>query len=290
MNTIGHHHLDFTRDEDLALLDGAPFTGRSVATTSHETSAQVYVDGLMEGPSASWDSSGRLTFLGWIHGGGMPVGVRHRWDPAGALILEEVNDTAGNQRLTRRWDASGRLVSEGHRPRLFASSDPGTGEKVFLAWQQLRVSAAMPRPAHQEFLVVPDIDDLAVENVEGLGRRVLFQGSPYTGEAVTRDHRGRVEMHTFVGGVEDGPTLAWSPSGKLVVQGLTQHPHGPVGPWHQWDGQGRLLRETVHDALGNRVIVRELDQAGNIIREERRAPTRLARDPETGREHPAPWL
>ncbi|XKK42341.1 hypothetical protein HFP72_27375 [Nocardiopsis sp. ARC36] len=30
-----------------------------------------------------------------------------------------------------------------------------------------------------------------------------------------------------------------------------------VDPWRQWDEQGRFLRETVHDALGNRIIARE---------------------------------
>jgi hypothetical protein len=62
-----------------------------------------------------------------------------------------------------------------------------------------------------------------------------------------------------------------------------------VGPWYQWDEQGRLLRETVHDALGNRIIVRGLDEVGNIAREERRPPARLAREPATGEQRPAPW-
>ncbi|WP_017574038.1 toxin-antitoxin system YwqK family antitoxin [Nocardiopsis halotolerans] len=289
MNTISQELLEFTED-DTALLNGSPFTGNAVTVTEEEVRSQVFVDGLMEGPSASWSGNGQVTALGCVYGGGMPVGALHRWDSAGALTLEEISDVAGNQRVIRTWGPDGRLVSEERHGRLFRSFDPETGRKVFLAWQKLRVSTAMEHPAHQEFLVVPDVADLTVGDVEGVGRLVLFGGAPHTGEAVTRDGRGRVEMHTFVEGVEDGPTLTWSSGGKLVVQGITRYPHGPVGPWHEWDERGRLLRETVHDALGNRVIIRELDGAGNIAREERRPPGRLLRDPETGEEYPAPWL
>ncbi|OKI22041.1 hypothetical protein A6A08_20515 [Nocardiopsis sp. TSRI0078] len=75
-----------------------------------------------------------------------------------------------------------------------------------------------------------------------------------------------------------------------MLQGLRQNPHGPVGPWHEWDEEGRLLRETVYDALGNRIIVRELDEHCDIVKQEKFAPTKLLTDPETGEERPAPWL
>ncbi|WP_017572560.1 toxin-antitoxin system YwqK family antitoxin [Nocardiopsis halotolerans] len=290
MRTVNHEHLDLPEDDDITFLDGSPFTGTAVRTGGSEVRSQVYVDGFMEGPSATWNGDGQLTALGYVYGGGMRVGALHQWDSTGALVLEQISDTAANQRITRTWDPTGQLTGEERHPRLFASFDPETGEKIDLAWQKLRVSARMPHPGNQEFLTVPDVEDLTVVGAPDSERRVLFEDVPYTGETVTRDHRGRVEMHTFVEGVEDGPTLAWSPSGKLVLQGITRHPHGPVGPWHQWDEQGRLLRETVHDALGNRIIIRELDETGNIIREERRPPTRLARHPETGEALPALWL
>ncbi|GHC83820.1 hypothetical protein GCM10007079_25260 [Nocardiopsis terrae] len=59
--------------------------------------------------------------------------------------------------------------------------------------------------------------------------------------------------------------MIWSPSGKLTLQGVHQDPYGPVGPWHEWDEQGRLLRETIYDALGNKIIHRELDENLNIV-------------------------
>ncbi len=257
---------------------------------SDKTHAQTFVHGLEHGPKMSWHDNGQLASLENVSTGGMPVGPAHYWDTQGHLVFEYIDDAYANHRLSRRWNTSGRLVSEERHEAQFGGVDTATGEKVFVPWQTIRLAPGMRAPERGDSLSAVDVSDLTVGEAEGLGRRVLFQGSPYTGEAVTRDHQGRTEMHTFVEGVEDGPTLTWSPTGKLVVQGLTQHPHGPVGPWHQWDEQGRLLRETVHDALGNRVIIRELDEAGNIAREEHRPPTRLARDPETGEEHPAPWL
>lgn len=289
MRRVDHRELEFPEGGRTTLL-GRPFTGQAITEGTTETSAQTFIEGIESGPELSWHNDGQLLSLNHTSPGGMPVGPLHHWDTEGRLTYEHINDPFANQRVIRNWDTSGRLISEERHQRLFASHDPRTGRKVFLAWHRLRVSAAMRHPAHQEFLVVPDVNDLTVEDVEGLGRRVLYDGAPFTGEAVTRDRHGRTEMHTFVEGVEDGPTLTWAPSGKLVIQGITQRPHGPVGPWHQWDEQGRLLREVVHDALGNRIIVRQLDEAGNIAREERRPPARLARDPETGREHPAPWL
>ncbi|WP_017599158.1 toxin-antitoxin system YwqK family antitoxin [Nocardiopsis lucentensis] len=118
----------------------------------------------------------------------------------------------------------------------------------------------------------------------------LLDGKPFTGEAVRYVDGRRVELRTFIEGTEDGPVLRWAPSGKLIGQGSGKHPHGAVGPWHEWDEEGRLLRETVYDALGNRIMTRELDRSGNIVKEERSVPTRLREDPETGEYRPAPWL
>ncbi|WP_116244585.1 toxin-antitoxin system YwqK family antitoxin [Nocardiopsis sp. FIRDI 009] len=133
-----------------------------------------------------------------------------------------------------------------------------------------------------------DIDEL--EFPGDSSGAALLDGKPFTGEAVRHADGRRVELRTFIEGYEDGPVLRWSPSGKLIVQGSRKHPHGAVGPWHEWDEEGRLLRETVYDALGNQVMTRELDRSGNIVKEERTAPTRLRQDPETGERAPAPWL
>ena len=118
----------------------------------------------------------------------------------------------------------------------------------------------------------------------------LYKGMPFTGEAVIYENGARVGLRTFVEGSEDGPRLRWSPSGKLVAQGVFRSAIGPVGAWHEWDEEGRLLSETIYDALGNRIIFRGMDEAGNIAKEEIFPPVRLLRDSETGEERPAPWL
>ncbi|WP_211718971.1 hypothetical protein [Nocardiopsis sp. MG754419] len=79
-------------------------------------------------------------------------------------------------------------------------------------------------------------------------------------------------------------------SKKIIMLGVRRSPHGPVGPWHEWDEQGRLLRETIYDALGNRIIHRELDEDQNIIRQEHFEPAALLTDARTGEQRPAPWL
>ncbi|MBE2998830.1 hypothetical protein IDM40_08950 [Nocardiopsis sp. HNM0947] len=71
---------------------------------------------------------------------------------------------------------------------------------------------------------------------------------------------------------------------------MLHHAYGKIGPWNEWGAQARLVRQTIFDALGNRIIERHFDEAGNIAHEERNAPTRLWRDPATGEERPAPWL
>ncbi|MBE3000122.1 hypothetical protein IDM40_15615 [Nocardiopsis sp. HNM0947] len=71
---------------------------------------------------------------------------------------------------------------------------------------------------------------------------------------------------------------------------MLHHPYGRVGPWHEWDETGRLLSETVYDALGNRIIDRHFDETGNLAHEQHHEPTHLWTDPDTGQERPAPWL
>ncbi|WP_235997641.1 toxin-antitoxin system YwqK family antitoxin [Nocardiopsis coralli] len=91
-------------------------------------------------------------------------------------------------------------------------------------------------------------------------------------------------------GQEEGPVWEWAPSGKLVLQGVLHHPYGRVGPWHEWDETGRLASETIYDALGNHIIDRHFDDAGNLAHEQHHEPTSLWTDPDTGQERPAPWL
>ena len=135
------------------------------------------------------------------------------------------------------------------------------------------------------------VDIRKIELGSGEGRsEATYEGVPFTGEAIIYENGIRVRLRTFVEGMEDWLRLEWDASGKLVRQGKFHFAHGAVGAWHQWDEEGRLLSETIYDALGNRIIVREMDESGNIGKEEIFPPERLLRDAETGEERPAPWL
>ncbi|PWV44948.1 hypothetical protein BDW27_12062 [Nocardiopsis sp. L17-MgMaSL7] len=124
----------------------------------------------------------------------------------------------------------------------------------------------------------------------GGGGLAFYLGKPYSGEAHARTEDGGLKVWTFMEGSEDGPFTVWNASGKLILLGVRRHPYGKVGPWHEWDEEGRLLSETIYDALGNRIIHRELDENLNFVKQERFEPTTLQTDPETGRQSPAPWL
>lgn len=131
--------------------------------------------------------------------------------------------------------------------------------------------------------------------VEDLEQRIYpdefhLHGKPFTGDAVYRCHNGETEARAVVDGREEGRVFRWSASGKLIVQGVRRHPYGPIGPWHEWDERGRLLRETIYDALGNKIIHRELDENQDIVKQERFRPETFMTDPDTGERCPAPWL
>ncbi|XKK37174.1 hypothetical protein HFP72_20010 [Nocardiopsis sp. ARC36] len=117
----------------------------------------------------------------------------------------------------------------------------------------------------------------------------LLDGKPFTGQAVEYDDGNPVELMTYVGGVENGPRLTWSPNnGQLVVQGNMRYPH-PVGPWHYWDEDGKLARERIFDTAGNLRIMRTWDEAGNLTSEERYEPEVGLRNQATGEENVLRW-
>ncbi|MFD3685006.1 hypothetical protein ACFWTE_09350 [Nocardiopsis sp. NPDC058631] len=134
------------------------------------------------------------------------------------------------------------------------------------------------------------VDIGEIDCLEGLGEKALYEGEPFTGEAIICENGISVGLRTFIEGRGGGPRLRWSPSGKLVAQGNYQFSVGPVGSWHEWDEEGSLLSEAIYDALGNLIIFRERDGFGNIGKEEVYPPVRLLRDPGTGEGRPAPWL
>lgn len=131
------------------------------------------------------------------------------------------------------------------------------------------------------------VDEEDLEYPDDLSAYV--DGKPFTGEAVEYDDGQPVELMTYVGGVENGPRLTWSPNnGQLVVQGTMRYPH-PVGPWHYWDENGKLARERILDTAGNLRLMRTWDETGRLTSEERYEPEVGLRDPLTGEQSVLRW-
>lgn len=283
---IDSDDLDYV-DDTTAILDGEGFTGRVVEDSGPQVAVQYFMRGLAEGPDYVLAYDGMMLSYANCYNGGPWVGPRHEWDGEGNLRLEAVTDSQGNKRVLRHWDEHGRLTLNEEKPPERGMVDSHTGEPRRLPWRQMTPSSEHGDPGVMKFLEAVDFGLLDFDGKESLA---IYQGNPYTGEAFVLGAEGRFEARTFMEGVEDGPFTVWAPSNKLIVLGVLRHPYGPVGPWHEWGEDGRLLRETIYDALGNKIIVREFDEAGNMAHEEKTPPTRLMRDPETGEERPAPWL
>ncbi|NYH52018.1 antitoxin component YwqK of YwqJK toxin-antitoxin module [Nocardiopsis arvandica] len=281
MQRINSEELGFL-DEITARFPGHSFTGQSVERDGEYTQFQTFVRGYAIGPSFLADQKGKLLeYSNCV--GNIPIGPYFFWSKNGSIAEERVDDFSdGSVRLIRKWDEQGRLTHEDKNPPRKPIVDISSGEAKFRSWQYVPPHPDAPgSKGHVQAVRLSDLD---------FGGQVTLEDFPYTGEAILLKASGATQLQTFVEGSEDGPFLIWAPSGKLILQGLRQSPHGPVGPWHEWDEEGRLLRETIYDALGNRIIARELDEHCNIVKQEKFAPTRLLTNPETGGEHPAPWL
>ena len=267
--------LDFL-DEFTAESEGEPFTGYSV---DHDPplgfDVVTVLNGTKRGAEYIVDErSGVLREFGAYLYGNICFGGSYQWDSEGNLRSETNFRLPGTSGSKRQWDADGRLVSE----------EPDPSPHV---WNGAHVAV---------------FGDQSPSETPGFGltsRRIGWDEAeqrfvdgdlPYWGFLATAEDGGRTRVCLVLDGREEGPVWESESSGKLVLQGMLHHAYGQVGPWHEWDETGRLLSETIYDALGNRIIDRRLDEAGNIAHEERYEPTRLWRDRDTGEERPAPWL
>lgn len=268
MRRISSEEIDFL-DDVTARLPGSAMTGQSVERDGGNLDVQTFVRGYALGPAFLLGEDGKLLeYSNCV--GNLELGPSFAWYSNGGLRGERVVDFSSRVTiLSRSWSKSGVLLSE----EMTEGSE---------AWRQIPPHPG--RPGLNGYIEVPAIRDLE------FGDQVTHQGVPYSGEAISLGDDGGVELFTFAEGVEDGPFVKWSSGGKLIIQGLRQGLYGKIGPWHEWDEQGRLLREIIYDALGNKIIHRELDEGQNIVAQEHFGPTTLMADPETGERYPAPWL
>ncbi|WP_433699778.1 hypothetical protein [Nocardiopsis sp. CA-288880] len=283
MIVVDFEALEFP-DEWSAEYDGAPFTGYSLEKEDGYSSFQLFISGKANGPDYILTKVGFLVSCGNRTRIGRLLGASYDWDVDGNLISETIKDEEGVVHIDRRWESSGALV-EGSD--CISRNITGRGSEASAPWLRTPPVVAPQDAQSGRFSEAVSVEGLEISPEN---QALLLHGENFTGRAFHQETDGRSETYTVVDGFEHGPVLKWSASGRLVTQGLRRHPHGAVGPWHEWDEEGRLLSETIYDTLGNRIIHRELDDQCNIVRQERFEPRTLLRSPETGEEHPAPWL
>lgn len=113
---IDYDEVDF--DDDLALVDGRPFTGIifGLDGDGRLRSESHYRDGLPDGPSEEWTPDGRLERR-WIAIRGN--GASEAWEWHGNGRMRSYRRFVDRYAVeTKIWDEEGTLLSEEHRPPL----------------------------------------------------------------------------------------------------------------------------------------------------------------------------
>lgn len=119
-------------------------------------------------------------------------------------------------------------------------------------------------PSEEPVAVRVDEEDLDFEY-----DMAVYEGEPFTGEAVEYDRDGKmVALTTYRNGYEDGPVKQWFPDGTLRVEGATSYGVGAVGLWKEWGPKGNLISEREFNEKGFVVALREWDDAGNLVKDE----------------------
>ncbi|WP_249188445.1 hypothetical protein [Nocardiopsis sp. MG754419] len=284
-----YRHFDEldSNNERYAYFKGQGFTGYAVESEPGYVSHRAFIRGVAQGCDYTINESGTLADFAILAPYRPIVGAVIGWDEDGHLTSEKISDEVGRLLIHREWDSRGNLHLELSSELSKMNRFLDQADHHRSPWLDIPQAAALSDVTPENCTSTVRVADLQQESDGGL---FYLRGQPFTGDVLFRSLVGAIEVRAVVDGREEGPVFRWSLSGNLIIQGVRRHPHGPVGPWHEWDEQGRLLRETIYDALGNKIIHRELDENQNIVEQEHFAPTTLMIDPETGEQYPAPWL
>ena len=96
-------------------------------------------------------------------------------------------------------------------------------------------------------------------------RRLTYKGQPFTGEAVTHGHTGKVTSTvTYVDGVEHGPRRQWYENGPLKAEMFVHHGR-IIGTAREWHENGRLAQEQRFNEHGDLVEESRWDENGQTI-------------------------
>lgn len=283
LNTVDEEEMD-SIDMYGAVHQGRGFTGYLREFDSGFINYETYINGISRGPDYVIDGEGVLDSFYHKSVGQIVLGGLYRWGQDGELLSEKIIDDAGRVRTLKEWDRSGGLIVSKVGPEMAALAD---SENKMESWKSLPQIYPPEEVKPGQFAMTVSADHL---EFDGTRDRYMLNGHDYTGNIYYENPAGTVEVRTMVHGSHEGSVFRWSARGIVIAQGMCRHPYGLVGPWHEWDELGLLLREIIYDAVGNKIIHRELDEAQNIVSQEYFDPITLMTDPETGEKYPAPWL
>ncbi|MGW8439315.1 hypothetical protein ACWGKS_29605 [Nocardiopsis sp. NPDC055879] len=283
LRVINEEEMDFI-DEFQASYQGEGFTGYAVELDSGFVNYRTYISGIARGPEYTRTSDGMLDSFSHVAVNQPVLGGSYTWGEDGELLSEIIFDDSQRIHTVKKWDSFGSLTTSRVGPEV-QHQENGYGQTN--AWKRIPKVYPPGEIEPGQFAMTVSVEHLDFDETRG---KYGLHKNAYTGDVFYGNVDGTVEVRTMVDGRQEGSVFRWSAQGGVIAQGVCRHPYGLVGPWHEWDEQGRLLRETIYDALGNKIIHRELDENQNIVKQERFEPATLMTDPETGEQHPAPWL
>lgn len=104
--------------------------------------------------------------------------------------------------------------------------------------------------------------DLNIDETDsGDDLRLMYNGEPFTCEAVEAVGDQLLSQEFYVDGINDGPTREWWGDGVLKSEGTTRRGR-PTGLYRDWHSNGRLACERVFDERGRLTEVRTWDENG----------------------------
>ncbi|MCP2169354.1 toxin-antitoxin system YwqK family antitoxin [Goodfellowiella coeruleoviolacea] len=94
---------------------------------------------------------------------------------------------------------------------------------------------------------------------------VLYQGKPFTGEAIdTAEDGSLVSVYSYFMGFPDGPYQEWYTPEQLHKQGQMRDGR-PVGIHREWHPNGQLAVEMEFNEHSNLLRQKKWDNQGNLV-------------------------
>lgn len=274
-------------NERYADFEGEGFTGYAVEREPGYVSYRTFIRGMAHGPDYTLTESGVLVDFEILAINKPTVGAAISWNAEGSLASERIEASSGGLVVNREWDDRGNLSHEKKSQPYAPVSGVGGAGSGPIPWVDIPKISAPDSIRPGSFSAAVRVENLLQDADSG---EYILNGLSFTGDVFYQNSTGEMEVRAVVDGLEEGRVFRWASTGEFIGQGVRRYPYGPVGPWHEWDEQGRLLREIIYDVLGNKIIHRELDESQNIVTQEHLEPAALMTDPETGERYPAPWL